>query len=63
MKSKRLKMIQRSNHKWDLVSPKDKVITGDITINSIFEAIAYVEAYISSFQGWSYIVIPQKDKK
>lgn len=60
-KNKRIKMIQRSKHKWDLLAPNDKVMVSDLTLNSIFEAIRYAEGYCSSFNCWSYVIVPKKD--
>ncbi len=57
----RLKMVQYSKHKWDLQSPKGTVIAGDLTINTIYEARMFVEAYISGQPGWSYVILPMKE--
>ena len=55
---KKVKIVQTSQHKWKLVTPQGTVLTEDLTLNSVFDAERYVKAYISSFSGWSYAIVP-----
>lgn len=54
----KVKLIQMSKYRWELFSPEDKLITANL-FNSQYEAEQWVKNYISSFNGWSYILLPK----
>lgn len=58
-----VKMIQTSRQLWKMVSSKGCVIKEDVMVYSEYEANEYVRKYISSFSGWSYVVLPIKGGK
>ncbi len=51
-------MIQTSNHRWQIRTPKGILIVDDIHVNSAYEAEEYVKRYVSSYNDWTYEVQP-----
>lgn len=63
MESKRVKMIQVSKHRWNLVAPKGHTMVEGLYLESPFKASEWCKSYISSFQDWSFEVVLNKDFK
>ena len=63
MNSKLVKMTMVSPNIWDLIGPKNNVIVGDLRLYSQYEAEEWVKAYISSFFGWSYVIVNKQPNK
>lgn len=63
MKDKTVKMIQVSKHRWDLVSPSGAVLVEGVQLDSPFRAEEWVRSYISSYNGWSYVIMTKKAEK
>lgn len=61
MTTPHVKIIQVSKCNWKIVSANGTVLQKDITISSKSQALEYVKNYISSFQAWTYQVIPLDD--
>lgn len=53
-----VKMIQTMTCNWHIESQYGHVLVKNITCGTVIEAEEYVKRYISSFDGWSYSVIP-----
>lgn len=57
-------MVQTYGYRWKITTVDGKVITDDILIPA-HQAEDYVRAWVSSFQSWTYEVIPlaKQEKK
>lgn len=53
-----VRMIQVSRYRWHLFSPKGHVLCDDLLIESSYKAEEWIKSYISSYQGWSYVILP-----
>lgn len=51
-------MIQIAKANWRIETLTGHIMQKDITCGTVIEAEEYVKKYISSFDGWSYRVIP-----
>jgi lipocalin len=60
--NKKVKMVQSTPHKWQLLTQNGTLLKADITANDIFEAKEFVVRYISSFSCWDYEIIPLEDE-
>ncbi len=58
-----IKMVQVMPARWEIQSDKGHVMVKDITCGNISEALEYVRKYASSFNSWTYEVVPLKDSK
>jgi hypothetical protein len=59
-KDKCVKMVQISNNRWNLMSPKGTIMVEDILLYSPYEASEWAKKYISSWSDWSFKVIIKK---
>lgn len=55
-------MIETSKNRWELQGPKGNTISENIPVNSKTEAEEWIKAYISSFTGWEYAMLPKENK-
>jgi hypothetical protein len=55
-----VKMIQKTNANWELVSHTGAILQKDITVSTFSEALEFVRKYASSFPDWTFDVIPLK---
>lgn len=53
-KDRHVTLRENSNNLWDLIGPKGNIICEDIRLYSKLEAIEWVRAYVSSYNGWTY---------
>ena len=53
-------MIETSKNRWELQGPKGNTISDNISVNSRTEAEEWVKAYISSYSGWLYEIVPKE---
>jgi hypothetical protein len=58
-----VRMVQESQCRWTLYSPKGHVLQHDITVSNVIDATRFVKNYVSSFQSWTYDVVPMKKKE
>lgn len=56
-----VRMVQRSNLRWELLGPKDNVLAEGL-FHSRHDAEVWVKCYISSFLGWNYVILNQETK-
>lgn len=52
-----VKMVQVAPYRWNVVSPKGHIMVEDLSL-SPHKAEEWIKSYISSFMGWSYVIIP-----
>jgi hypothetical protein len=58
----KVKMVQVSKHRWNLVAPKGHVMVEGLYLESPFKASEWCAAYISTFQSWSFeLILKQED--
>ncbi len=62
MEHTKVKIVQVNKHRWNLVAPKGHVMVEGLMFENPHKAAEWTKAYISSFQSWSYEVIPKEDK-
>lgn len=62
MASKKVRMVEVSKNRWELLGPRGNTIAEGMIVNSRSEAEEWVKAYISSFLGWSYDIISLEEK-
>lgn len=65
MRKKHLKMIQSEPCNWYITNDKGTIIQDDIKVGLLLEAEDYIKRYISSFNAWTYELIPlgRKDEE
>jgi hypothetical protein len=51
-------MIQTEPCTWKIMTEKGIILKDDIKVSMIYEAEDYVKRYISSFNSWTYELIP-----
>lgn len=61
MIDKRVRMVQISPYRWQLISPKGHVLVDDILANNKRDAEAWAKSYISSFHGWEIQLEPKEE--
>lgn len=61
MSQSNVNMVQRSTCMWQIVTDKGIILAEDICIGPIAEAEEYVKRYITSFQNWTYKMVPLKE--
>lgn len=60
LKDKTLLLEQINPGKWRIVAPKGHVLIDDIMIGNVTDAKLFIEAYISSYSGWTYEIRMKK---
>lgn len=58
-----VKMIQISKYEWNIVSDKGYLLQNHIYFASMDKAEEYVKAFISSYNGWSWQMMPLKSEE
>lgn len=53
-----VRMVQDMPAKWHIVSNSGIILQRGITVGTIHDAEQYVRAYVSSFNDWTYEVVP-----
>ncbi len=53
-----VKLIQESRYRWAVISPKGHKLVDDLLFASQYKAEEWLKSYISSFMGWTYVIIP-----
>ena len=56
-------MVQTNLHNWRIESEKGTVVKDDISVQNPYKAEEFVRSYISSFQSWTYEMVPLKKEK
>jgi hypothetical protein len=63
MTSKKVKLIEISDNRWELFGPKGNTLAEGMRLNTQYEAESWVKAYISSFNDWTYEILPKARRK
>lgn len=58
----KVRMVQRSKNRWELQTSKGYPLQTDITVSSKKEAEDFVKRYLTSFNCWTYEIIPLEEK-
>ena len=61
LKQKKIIMKQINKTSWQILSESGILLVDDIKLGLIAEAEDYVKRYISSFDTWTYDILPMED--
>jgi hypothetical protein len=60
----KVRMVQTNLHNWRIESLTGIIVKDDISVQNPYKAEEFVKSYISSFQSWTYEMVPlPKEKK